>query len=169
MGVKSVAWSARKSWQNRDKIFGAGAGLAEAGFTVASDTTSHVVFQKRGDKKLAQLESIADSQRVLGERFRKRVSGPGASSKTVLDTLAIGGETLATHLRRGEIPEDIQRAYEVAYPILAADIGDCGKQQPRQPWLVSAFIYNAFLLSQAVTTRCSNQSMARQPVRQNRS
>ena len=121
--AKGIVWSSRKVWDKRPEISGAVLGAAEAGFSATVDTTSHIAFQKRVERKRAQLRAIADRQKVLEERFRNRVLIPGALAKTVLDTVAIGGETLATHLRRGEIPDEIQRAYEGAYPNLAAEIG----------------------------------------------
>jgi hypothetical protein len=121
-GKRLASWSGRKVWQNRETISGVAVGTVKAGAETIVDTSSHIAYQRRVDRKAAKLEELADRQKNLTARFHDKVLVSDASSKTVLDTVAIGGETLHTYLRRGEIPEEIQRAYEGAYPNLASEI-----------------------------------------------
>ena len=120
--ANASSWSVEKLWKHRRGIGGVAAGAVKAGADAAVDSSSHIAYKRRVDRKAAKLEELADRQKNLTARFHDRVLVSDASRKTVLDTVAIGGETLHTYLRRGEVPEEIQRAYEGAYPTLASEI-----------------------------------------------
>lgn len=79
------------------------------------DAASAAIFR---DSRVAELRDQLHQQ---GLRYRKAMasdwqSTPGAES------LAVGGSLLVDIIKTGKIPEDIQKAYELAYPHLSDNI-----------------------------------------------
>ena len=139
-GARATSWTGKRLWKNRRGIGGAAAGAAKASADAAVDTGSHIAYQRRVARKTARLAELADRQKQLAARFTDRVQAPNASRRTVLDTVAIGGETLNTYLRLGEIPEEIQRAYEGAYPNLASEVDFLDRVQELNGMALTGFV-----------------------------
>lgn len=116
--AKAARASGKLVWGNRKEIGGTLHGAAEGTYRVARNAQAQVRFKERIRKKRAQLEKQAKIQRAIADRFR-RCTKSTQDRHTILDSIAVGGNTLYAYSTRDAIPENILKAYESAFPDLS--------------------------------------------------
>jgi hypothetical protein len=115
-----TAYVAAKAYNNRDVIAGAGMGVIEGTANVVADVSAHVRNVGAVERQIVILRSQGGRYATLSERVKQNLSGP-QSKELLLDSLIVGGQTLAEYIKIGTVSPDIQQAYELAYPDSAAD------------------------------------------------
>lgn len=116
---KGTAYVAGKVYDNRDVIAGATVGAVKGTAGAVSDLSGHVGKDKAIEAQTILLQEQGQRYKKLTKKIQGRL-GKRASKATLLDTLVVGGETLASYIAIGSVPPEIQRAYELAYPDLAS-------------------------------------------------
>ncbi|MDW3680332.1 hypothetical protein RA280_00945 [Cupriavidus sp. CV2] len=116
---KGAARVAEKVYNNRDVIAGATVGLVKGTVDAASDLSGHIGKDKAIAAQTALLQQQSRRYKELSENIRRRM-GRKPSKAVLLDSTVVGGETLATYIAMGKVPPEIQQAYELAYPSIAA-------------------------------------------------
>lgn len=115
--------SARDYWdKNKDDLQAQGMDALKAGKEYVSTTCESVaeaasgIYQdiKYSDSELNKLQQNIENQGGMYRELNRR--------STTVDSILLGGETLATLLAAGFIPDDIIEAYNAAYPGLADSI-----------------------------------------------
>ena len=117
---KSTAFTAKKAYENRKKIAGIFTGTLTATFVVLRDASGHLVSKESINLQKQKVEMQSQRYNRLTARFNNRLQIGSQRKAMMLDTLAVGGETLAAYINSGHMPEEIQQAYELAYPNVAA-------------------------------------------------
>lgn len=116
---KGTAYVAEKVYDNRDSIAGATVGVVKGTASAVRDLTGHISKDKAIEEQMAVLHQQGQRYKEMSEKIRHRL-GRRPSKKLLLDSTVVGGETLATYLSMGKVPPELQQAYELAYPNLAA-------------------------------------------------
>ncbi|MDJ0834643.1 MAG: hypothetical protein QNJ69_14050 [Gammaproteobacteria bacterium] len=110
----------KTGYKHREKIAGAAVGTLKGTASVIHDTSGNLVSSNSIKSYVRTLENQSCTYRDLTDRFNRRFTKPRLQNSVLLDTLAVGGETLATHINSGQLPGEIQLAFELAYPREAA-------------------------------------------------
>jgi len=114
---------AKEYWdENKDEIQAQGKDALKAGqeyvsstYEAASEATTSIYHDiKYSDSDLTKLQQNIENQGGYYRELNRR--------STTADSIVLGGETLATLLTAGIIPEEIIHAYEAAYPVLSDTI-----------------------------------------------
>ena len=122
---KATAWAARQVVDHRQAIGGAVVGAARGLGHAAADANAHMYAR---DAVIEPLVDQIKRQSAEYQRQIRRIYGrlystdPRVCRRDVLlDSLVIGGNTLATYSGfLVSVPPEVARAYELAYPDLAA-------------------------------------------------
>lgn len=69
----------------------------------------------------SRVNELRDKLRQQGLRYRAAVTS-GWQETPAAESLAVGGSLLTDILRTGRTPEDVQKAYELAYPHVAENL-----------------------------------------------
>lgn len=117
---KGTAYVAGQVYTNRDAIAGATVGAVKGTVGAISDLSGHVGKDKEIVAQTSALKEQGQRYKSLQVKIQRKI-GPRPSKRVLLDSTLVGGETLATYMHMGEVPPELQRAYELAYPNLAAD------------------------------------------------
>ena len=89
-------------------------------FNAAADVSAHIGNDEAVRKQAAILQSQSARYKALTDTLAKKL-GSTPKKAVLIDTTLVGGETLAHYIGIGTVPPNIQQAYEMAYPGLAAD------------------------------------------------
>lgn len=116
---KVTETAARTIYNHREEISGAAVGVAKGTAGALSDVSGHLISKESVNAQLRTIEAQSRKYREFTNKFNGRVLGTGCRN-TVLDTLVVGGETLAAYIDSGTVPAQVQKAYEFAYPHAAA-------------------------------------------------
>jgi hypothetical protein len=123
-GYKATEWGVKKVVDHRREIGGAVYGAASGTSNAIADASGHVFA--REDRINPLIERLAAQSAEYRERisvlYRRLEKIPPRVSKhdVYLDTLTVGGETLGSYAASAvAVPEDVERAYQLAYPGLA--------------------------------------------------
>jgi hypothetical protein len=119
---KAAAFTTKKIYNNREEIAGTVIGSVNGVIGTAQDVSGHLISPKSINEQLYTIEMQSHRYRDLTQRNNARLCSAGRQRDTLFDTLMVGGNTLASYISSGQIPEDIQRAYELTYPNVAANI-----------------------------------------------
>lgn len=114
-----AATTAKTVYDNREVIVGTTVGVANGTAKAARDLSGHLVTNDSIALQLRTIESQGQRYRDLTSQFRGRTRQTRLSKPTLLDSLVVGGQTLASYIQQGTVPVEIQQAYELAYPHLA--------------------------------------------------
>ena len=114
--VKTVEVSGKTLWRNREAIAGGVRGTAEGFYKTGRDGQAQIRFNERVGEKRSVIASQAATQAELAEKFKQRTDPSKQDRETILDSIAVGGETLFTYSLHDSVPDDILQAYEFAYP-----------------------------------------------------
>jgi hypothetical protein len=115
--------SAKEYWdENKDEIQSQGKEAFQVGkeyltttYQAASDAASSIYHDiKFSDSDITKLQQNIENQGGYYRELNRR--------STTVDSIMLGGETLATLLAAGTISDEIIRAYEAAYPDMAESI-----------------------------------------------
>lgn len=117
---KATAFTATTIYDHREEIAGAAVGAVKGTASAVRDASGHLVSKDSVNSQLRTVEMQSRRYRELTARFNERLRVGGRQKAVLLDTLVVGGETLAAYMNSGQVPEEIQRAYELAYPNVAA-------------------------------------------------
>jgi len=117
---KGTAIAAKAAYDNRESIAGATVGAVRGTVGVVRDLSGHLGADAEVEEQNRLLLEQGKRYNSLQEKVRRRI-GPAPTKAVLLDTTLVGGETLATYMSMGYVPPELQRAYELAYPGLAAD------------------------------------------------
>lgn len=117
---KVTAVTATTIYDHRKAIAGTAVGAVKGTAGAVVDASGHLVSKESINAQVRMVESQSRRYRQLTSQFSDRLR-LGRHRKTVLlDTLVVGGETLATYVNSGKVPEEILQAYSLAYPNVAA-------------------------------------------------
>lgn len=117
--VKGTVWTAEQAWNHKEKIAGGVVGGAKGLYHFGQNVYGLTINKKDFAKLLATLR--AQSQEYvrltdeIGKRFSKR--------EIMLDSLGIGTSFLHSYAFTGKIPDEVLRAYELAYPLKSQSEG----------------------------------------------
>lgn len=125
-GYKAAEWGVKKVVDHRREIGGAVYGAASGTGAAIADASGHVFAREERLKPLVErlaAQSAEYRERVAALYRRLEKIPPRVSKRDAyLDTLAVGGETLAAYAALAvAVPENVERAYQLAYPGLAAN------------------------------------------------
>lgn len=114
---KGFAWTGKKTWEHREELTNTGKNIVSVGVGAAVevikfpyDVVSIAIYS---DKKITQLTNTIQEQAKQYNAILRR-------NKTLFDSGIISGTLIADMLTgKTEVPAEIQKAYERAYPRLA--------------------------------------------------
>lgn len=122
LAAKGVSKTAQVAYDHRREIGGAIAGVSKGTAAVVTGAANQVLITD------ADFQREAMHVRAQGTRYRRLVAELGAKDASrrfakneLLDTLVVGGSVLADYVSGAvAVPLDIQTAFELTYPQLAA-------------------------------------------------
>ena len=115
------AWAATKTvFRHREKIAGAAVGGAVGTGKIVRDISGHLIRDKKIEKEVIEIGEQSTRYVRLKKVAEDRLKQALSDKDLLLDTLVVGGATVSSYTQTANIPEDIQRAYELAYPNSAA-------------------------------------------------
>lgn len=117
---KGLAVVATTTYDHRDAIAGTVAGAAKGSVGVVAEAYAHIGHAEAVRKQAEVIELQAKVYEGLGRDLQRKL-GPRPSKAVLLDSTVVAGQTLADYIDLGKVPPEIQKAYELAYPELAAD------------------------------------------------
>jgi hypothetical protein len=117
---KTAAFTGKTVYDHREKIGGTFVGAAKGAASAIHDFSGHFLTNDSLNSQLQIVEMQSQRYRELTIRFNERLRVGGRQKDVLLDTLVVGGETLAAYINSEQLPEGIQSAYELAYPNVAA-------------------------------------------------
>ena len=117
---KATAFTAKAIYDRRKEIAGTVVGAAKGTAGAVGDASGHLIRKNSTNVQLREIEVQSRRYRDLTARFNERLRVGGQQRAVLLDTLVVGGETLAAYVNSGQVPDDIQSAYQLAYPNVAA-------------------------------------------------
>lgn len=101
-------------------VGGATVGVVKAGYRGIQDASGHLISDKALNAERHKIEQQSRRYKKLTTQLGSRTRGRDLPATAMLDSLLVGGETLASYINAGDIPNEIQRAYELTYPNVAA-------------------------------------------------
>lgn len=111
--VKGTVWTAEQAWNHKEEIaggvVGGAKGLYHFGQNVYGLTINKKDFAKLLGTLRAQSQEYVRLTDEIGKRFSKR--------EIMLDSLGIGTSFLHSYAFVDKIPDEVLRAYELAYPL----------------------------------------------------
>jgi hypothetical protein len=113
---KGVQKSGAFAWRKRGGIRGAAVGVANGTFRVGRNAQAHVRFDDRVKNREVKLKQLAEEQTQLAAQFQQQTDHAKNQRDSILDSIAIGGQTLYSYRKSPSVPEDILQAYKSAYP-----------------------------------------------------
>lgn len=118
---KATEWTAKKAYDHREDIGGAVHGAAVGTAGAIADASGHFVDLKtRFERVKEQSDEYRRRSKTLWERLA-RAEGNVSRRDVLLDTLAVGGATLASYIDGSALPPaEVEAAFRAAYPDLAA-------------------------------------------------
>jgi len=120
LASKGACKGAKLLYDNREEIGGAISGAVKGTADVVRDASGHLLTNETFEPRRRVLEKQSQLYHQLAERYSNKVRTGLLNKKNLLDTLIVGGETVGAYLHMGEVPGQIQQAYELAYPNVAA-------------------------------------------------
>ena len=131
VATKASYATTRTLYTHRGKIAGATVGTIKgaAGATVGTikgiaeainDASGYLDSDESINAHIRTVEKQSRRYCQLTGQFNERLSTRRHRKNALLDTLAVGGETLASYMHSGQVSGDIQKAYELTYPNVAA-------------------------------------------------
>ena len=123
----ATAYTAKTIYDHRDEIAGATVGVVKGTAGVVRDASGHLVRHESINAEVRTVETQSRRYRELSNRIKNRLRVSNRRKTVLLDTLLVGGETLAAYVNSGRIPEEIERAYALAYPNVAASRSFAGQ------------------------------------------
>lgn len=117
---KAGASVTRVAYEHREEVAGALVGAATGTALAVRDASGHLVRDEDLRSKVRAIERESRRYHQLSEIHALLIREYRRKKSVLLDTLLVGGETVASYVRQGHVPEDVQRAYELAYPHVAA-------------------------------------------------
>lgn len=116
---KATALTAKTVYDHREEIGGTAVGALKGTAGAVRDASGHLVTKESINSQLRTVEIQSRHYRALTSRFNERLRLGGRQKAVLLDTLMVGGQTLAEYINSGQVSEEIQHAYELAYPHVA--------------------------------------------------
>ena len=117
--VKGTVWTAEQAWNHKEEIaggvVGGAKGLYHFGQNIYGLTINKKDFAKLLGTLRAQSQEYVRLTDEIGKRFSKR--------EIMLDSLGIGTSFLHSYAFTGKIPDEVLRAYELAYPLKSQSEG----------------------------------------------
>jgi hypothetical protein len=118
LAYKATATVAKTVYDHREEIAGAGAGLVQGASKMVTDASGHLISKDTINSKIRKIEEQSQRYRQLTNQVDAKLN-PRQRRQVLLDTLVVGGQTLASYINSGRIPDAVQKAYELAYPNVA--------------------------------------------------
>lgn len=131
----ATAMSAKTVYERREVIAGTAVGVAKGTANAARDLSGHLVSKDTIATQVQLIESQGQRYRDLTSHLQARLDRGRVSKAVLVDSLVVGGQTLASYIEQGTAPPEIEQAYELAYPHLAAVHGfasEVGQLDTRQ-------------------------------------
>ncbi len=120
--AKASAATAKTLYKHREKIAGATVGTLKGTAGAMHDASAYLVSDESINTHIRTVEKQSRRYNQLTEQFDERLRTCRRRKNVLLDTLAVGGETLAAYMNASQVPADIQQAYELTYPNVAATL-----------------------------------------------
>jgi hypothetical protein len=119
---KGIYFAGRSLYRNKEKIGGAVVGSAKGTWDIANGIRGNITTRRAIAKCLKKIDAQTTKYRLLREQCKDRLNSNLYNKQVLLDSLVVGGESLATYSLLGTpVDSSIQRAYELAYPNQAAE------------------------------------------------
>lgn len=113
--VKGAAFAANTAWEHREEIAGGILGAAKEFIGVGKDVYGSTVVKKDIEKSINRLN---EQSREYSEFYQKK-NKLFSRKELLMDSLGVGCAFIGEYLLVKEVPYDVQKAYEMAYPIKA--------------------------------------------------
>lgn len=111
--VKGTIWTAEQAWNHKEEIAGGVVGGAKGVYHFGRNVYGLTINKKDFAKLLDKLQSQSQEYVRLADKIRKKFS----QREILLDSLGIGTSFLHSYAFINKIPEEVLRAYELAYPV----------------------------------------------------
>lgn len=120
VAYKATSIAAEKIYDHREEIRGVAIGSLNGTTNAVRDASGHLVTKESINSQQQLIQNQSRRYHGLNLLFNERLRAGSQNKIVLLDTLVVGGETLAQYISSGHVPSDIQQAYELAYPNVAA-------------------------------------------------
>jgi len=109
--------------ENRREISQVALGACHGGATAVVHAAAPFTTRRRIERECAAVRRQVNAYKRLTDRRFQVLAKARAKRETLLDALLVGGHSLASYGSSVAVPAQIRRAYELAYPNLAASHG----------------------------------------------
>jgi hypothetical protein len=109
--------------ENRREIGQVALGACHGGATAVAHAAAPFTTRRRIERECAAVRRQVNAYKRLTDRRFQVLAKARAKRETLLDALLVGGHSLASYGSSVAVPAQIRRAYELAYPNLAASHG----------------------------------------------
>ncbi len=111
--VKGTVWTAEQAWNHKEEIAGGVVGGAKGLYHFGQNVYGLTINKKDFAKLLGTLRSQSQEYVYLADEIGKRFS----KREILLDSLGISVSFLHSYAFVDKIPDEVLRAYELAYPL----------------------------------------------------
>jgi hypothetical protein len=117
---KGIVSGVKSTYGHRKEIAGGVVGVATGTAKVVHATSGHLISPKRLAKEVEAVNQQSRQYERLKGTMKQQLSDASRDRACLLDTLIVGGASMASYLNASALPSEIQQAYEMAYPHVAA-------------------------------------------------
>ena len=111
--AKAVKWSVEKAWEHKEEIAGGIVGGAKGVYHMGQNIYGSTIRNTDFEQRLEKLKEQSEEYRTICSRLCDKLS----QKDMLLDSLGISVSVIHGYYHIDYIPEEIEEAYKVAYPI----------------------------------------------------
>lgn len=111
--AKAVKWSVEKAWEHKEEIAGGIVGGAKGVYHMGQNIYGSTIRNTDFEQRLEKLKEQSEEYRTICSRLCDKLS----KKDMLLDSLGISASVIHGYYHIDYIPEEIEEAYKVAYPI----------------------------------------------------
>lgn len=116
---KDVKFTAKKLYEHRREITGAGIGVVRGTAELAKDAYGNTIREKDFVEQLNILKRQSEQYQYFTSRYYGEKEKSVKSRQILMDSLMIGADFTGQYAFVESVPIEVQQAYELAYPRLA--------------------------------------------------
>lgn len=119
-GYEAVKYTGKQLVGRRKEIVGTSVGVIKGTCGLLYDASGNLISDEKLQAKDREVQLQAKQFVELSEQLKSKLQKNLPNKRAVLDSLFVGGATLLDYVKDKNVPEDVSRAYELAYPNIAA-------------------------------------------------
>ena len=116
---KGIKKGAQYTYDHREEIKGGVIGAIKQTYNTGTSIYAHTLKEEDFEKLRNKIKMQQDEYQKLSREYDKKKSSTGNYKKAALDSLLISSVAGFQYFNTGVIPENIEKAYELAYPDLS--------------------------------------------------